>query len=248
MVSGLLPIAAWALYLSGGLSAGATLVAVATLGAARWFAWTTASLVSQLPSARVWTRRTVAMCGVGGYSAAVPGVFLPVNVENFGGACGSRVPSRTCSRCGQTASGPSVLPTAGRSDRTGRTISKRAGRSDRPGGSISKRAGRSDRPGKGRSRRGQGGPTDPGGTLLIARGRSDRLRRRAGLPVADATPRRRSPPPLPYPRWSPFRTSSRRLRRRARRTARAPWSPGRARTIAGSSPRGGTPRRPAPAA
>jgi len=25
-------------------------------------------------------------------SAAVPGVFLPVNVENFGGACGSRVP------------------------------------------------------------------------------------------------------------------------------------------------------------
>jgi ABC-type bacteriocin/lantibiotic exporter with double-glycine peptidase domain len=76
MVSGLLPIAAWALYLSGGLSAGATLVAVATLGAARWFAWTTASLVSQLPSARVWTRRTVAMCGVGGYSAAVPGVDL----------------------------------------------------------------------------------------------------------------------------------------------------------------------------
>ena len=154
---------------------------------------------------------------------------------------GRRLPVRAAlagpggaSEPGQTASGPSVLPTAGRSDRTGRTISKRAGRSDRPG--------------KGRSRRGQGGPTDPGGTLLIARGRSDRLRRRAGLPVADATPRRRSPPPLPYPRWSPFRTSSRRLRRRARRTARAPWSPGRARTIAGSSPRGGTPRRPAPAA
>ena len=41
--------AAWALYLAGGLSAGATLVAVSTLGAARWFAWTTASLVSQLP-------------------------------------------------------------------------------------------------------------------------------------------------------------------------------------------------------
>src|SRR5207248_6717914 len=36
VVSGLLPVAAWALYLSGGLSAGATLVAVATLGSARW--------------------------------------------------------------------------------------------------------------------------------------------------------------------------------------------------------------------
>jgi ATP-binding cassette subfamily B protein len=76
MVSGLLPIAAWALYLSGGLSSGATLVVVSTLGAARWFAWTTASLVSQLPSARVWTRRTVAMAGVGAYSAAVPDVDL----------------------------------------------------------------------------------------------------------------------------------------------------------------------------
>jgi ATP-binding cassette subfamily B protein len=76
LVSGLLPIGAWALYLSGGLSAGATLVAVSTLGSARWFAWTTASLVSQLPSARVWTRRTVAMSGVGDYSAAVPGVDL----------------------------------------------------------------------------------------------------------------------------------------------------------------------------
>jgi ATP-binding cassette, subfamily B, bacterial len=76
IASGLLPIGAWALYLSGGLSAGATLVAVATLSAARWFAWTTASLVSQLPSARVWTRRTVAMSGVGAYSAAVPGVDL----------------------------------------------------------------------------------------------------------------------------------------------------------------------------
>jgi ABC-type multidrug transport system fused ATPase/permease subunit len=51
-------------------------VAVSTLGAARWFAWTTASLVSQLPSARVWTGRTVAMTGVGAYSAAVPGVDL----------------------------------------------------------------------------------------------------------------------------------------------------------------------------
>ena len=63
MISGLLPIAAWALYLGGSLSGGAALVAVATLGAARWFAWTTASLVAQLPSARVWTRRTVAMAG-----------------------------------------------------------------------------------------------------------------------------------------------------------------------------------------
>jgi ATP-binding cassette, subfamily B, bacterial len=76
MVGGLLPIGAWALFLSGELSAGATLVAVSTLGAARWFAWTTASLVSQFPSARVWTRRTVAMTGVGSYSASVPGVDL----------------------------------------------------------------------------------------------------------------------------------------------------------------------------
>ncbi|EEP73993.1 ABC transporter [Micromonospora sp. ATCC 39149] len=76
LASGLLPIGAWALYLTGGLSAGATLVVVSTLGAARWFAWTTASLVSQLPSARVWTRRTVAMTGVGAYSAPVPGVDL----------------------------------------------------------------------------------------------------------------------------------------------------------------------------
>ncbi|MET8232287.1 ABC transporter ATP-binding protein/permease [Micromonospora sp. NPDC005298] len=76
MASGLLPIGAWALYLAGDLSAGAVLVAVSTLGAARWFAWTTASLISQLPSARVWTRRTVAMTGVGAYSAAVPAVDL----------------------------------------------------------------------------------------------------------------------------------------------------------------------------
>ncbi|MGX6605262.1 ATP-binding cassette domain-containing protein [Micromonosporaceae bacterium Da 78-11] len=76
IVSGLLPIAAWALYLGGHLSAAATLIAVATLGAARWFAWTTASLVSQLPSARVWTRRTVAMTGISEYSADVPGVDL----------------------------------------------------------------------------------------------------------------------------------------------------------------------------
>ncbi|WP_433607617.1 ATP-binding cassette domain-containing protein [Dactylosporangium sp. CA-139114] len=76
LASGLLPIGAWALLLSGRLSAGATLVAVSTLGSARWFAWTTASLVSQLPSARVWTRRTVEMVGNGEYAAAVPGVDL----------------------------------------------------------------------------------------------------------------------------------------------------------------------------
>ncbi|MFI6241085.1 ATP-binding cassette domain-containing protein [Micromonospora sp. NPDC050795] len=76
MASGLLPIGAWALYLDGALSAGAVLVAVSTLGAARWFAWTTASLISQLPSARVWTRRTVAMTGVSTYSAGVPEVDL----------------------------------------------------------------------------------------------------------------------------------------------------------------------------
>jgi ABC-type multidrug transport system fused ATPase/permease subunit len=76
IVSGLLPVAVWAFYLAGGLSAGATLVAVSTLGAARWFAWTTASLVSQLPSARVWTRRTVAMTGVSSYAAVVPGVDI----------------------------------------------------------------------------------------------------------------------------------------------------------------------------
>ena len=76
VVSGLLPVGAWALYLAGGMSAGATLVAVATLGAARWFAWTTASLVSQLPSARVWTQRTASMAGRADYSAAVPGVDI----------------------------------------------------------------------------------------------------------------------------------------------------------------------------
>ena len=76
IVSGLLPIAAWALYLGGHLTSAATLIAVATLGAARWFAWTTASLVSQLPSARVWTRRTVAMSGISEYTADVPGVDL----------------------------------------------------------------------------------------------------------------------------------------------------------------------------
>ncbi|WP_433382964.1 ATP-binding cassette domain-containing protein [Actinoplanes sp. CA-142083] len=76
IVSGLLPIAAWALYLGGHLTSAATLIAVATLGAARWFAWTTASLVSQLPSARVWTRRTVAMSGIAEYTADVPGVDI----------------------------------------------------------------------------------------------------------------------------------------------------------------------------
>ncbi|MEV4623165.1 ABC transporter ATP-binding protein [Asanoa sp. NPDC049573] len=80
MVSGLLPIGAWALYLFGGLSGGATLVAVATLGAARWFAWTTASLVAQLPSARVWTRRTAAMAGRPDYSAEVPGVDISLGI------------------------------------------------------------------------------------------------------------------------------------------------------------------------
>ncbi|GAA2397446.1 hypothetical protein Cme02nite_05710 [Catellatospora methionotrophica] len=76
LLAGLLPIAVWALFMAGDLGAGATLVAVSTLGSARWFAWTTASLVSQLPSAKVWTRRTVAMAGIGAYSAAVPGVDL----------------------------------------------------------------------------------------------------------------------------------------------------------------------------
>jgi ABC-type multidrug transport system fused ATPase/permease subunit len=76
IASGLFPIAVWALYLGGHLSGAATLIAVATLGAARWFAWTTASLVSQMPSARVWTRRTVAMTGMAEYSADVPGVDL----------------------------------------------------------------------------------------------------------------------------------------------------------------------------
>ncbi|GIE86916.1 ATP-binding cassette domain-containing protein [Actinoplanes regularis] len=76
IASGLLPIAVWALYLSGRLSAAATLIAVATLGSARWFAWTTASLVSHFPSAKVWTRRTVAMTGSGEYSSDVPGVDI----------------------------------------------------------------------------------------------------------------------------------------------------------------------------
>ncbi|MEV4417022.1 ABC transporter ATP-binding protein [Catellatospora sp. NPDC049609] len=76
LLSGLLPIAVWSLYMAGDLAAGATLVAVSTLGSARWFAWTTASLVSQLPSARVWTKRTVSMAGVAAYSASVPDVDI----------------------------------------------------------------------------------------------------------------------------------------------------------------------------
>ncbi|MEO3930673.1 ABC transporter ATP-binding protein [Micromonosporaceae bacterium B7E4] len=76
LTSGLLPVAAWALYLAGALSAEATLVAVATMHAARWFAWNSASLVSQYPSAKVWTARTTAMVGAAGYSASVPGVDL----------------------------------------------------------------------------------------------------------------------------------------------------------------------------
>jgi ABC-type multidrug transport system fused ATPase/permease subunit len=76
LAAGLLPIGAWGLFLAGRLTSGATLVAVSTLGAAQWFAWTTASLISQLPSARVWARRTAAMSGVSAYSSAVPGVDL----------------------------------------------------------------------------------------------------------------------------------------------------------------------------
>ncbi|NUR69719.1 MAG: ABC transporter ATP-binding protein [Hamadaea sp.] len=76
ILSGLLPIGAWAMYLNGSLSSGATLVAVSTLGSARWFAWTTASLISSLPSARVWTKRTVSMAGIGDYTKAVDGVDL----------------------------------------------------------------------------------------------------------------------------------------------------------------------------
>ncbi len=80
LTSGLLPIAVWALYLDRMLPASAALIAISTLGAARWFAWTTASLVSQLPSARVWTRRTVAMTGAADYSASVPGVDISTGV------------------------------------------------------------------------------------------------------------------------------------------------------------------------
>jgi len=76
VTAGLLPIAVWGLYLGGHLSAAATLVTVSTLASARWFAWTTASLISYLPSARVWTRRTATMTGEAAYSSAIPGVDL----------------------------------------------------------------------------------------------------------------------------------------------------------------------------
>jgi ABC-type multidrug transport system fused ATPase/permease subunit len=102
IVSGLLPIAAWALYLGGHLSAAATLIAVATLGAARWFAWTTASLVSQLPSARVWTKRTVAMAGAAEYSSEVPGVDLAAGTAPAP-AIAPRNPLRTLTLAGFSA-------------------------------------------------------------------------------------------------------------------------------------------------
>ena len=102
IVSGLLPIAAWALYLGGHLSAAATLIAVATLGAARWFAWTTASLVSQLPSARVWTRRTVAMAGTAEYSSDVAGVDLAAGTAPAP-ATAPRNPLRTLTLTGFSA-------------------------------------------------------------------------------------------------------------------------------------------------
>ncbi|GIE31248.1 hypothetical protein Ait01nite_042930 [Actinoplanes italicus] len=76
IASGLLPIAAWGLYLGGHLTAAATLIAVSVLGSARWFAWTTASLVSHYPSAKVWTHRTAAMTGTSEYSADIPGVDI----------------------------------------------------------------------------------------------------------------------------------------------------------------------------
>ncbi|MEV0900630.1 ABC transporter ATP-binding protein/permease [Actinoplanes sp. NPDC049802] len=76
VASGLLPIAAWAIYLNGHITAAAALIAVSVLGSARWFAWTTASLVSHYPSAKVWTRRTAAMTGVTEYSADVAGVDI----------------------------------------------------------------------------------------------------------------------------------------------------------------------------
>ncbi|AGL18411.1 ABC transporter ATP-binding protein/permease [Actinoplanes sp. N902-109] len=102
ILSGLLPIAAWAMYLTGHLTAAATLIAVAVLGAARWFAWTTASLVSHFPSARVWTRRTVAMAGVGAYSSAVPGVDLDAGTAEAPPAA-PREPLRTLELAGFSA-------------------------------------------------------------------------------------------------------------------------------------------------
>ncbi|GAB3285281.1 ATP-binding cassette domain-containing protein [Kineosporia babensis] len=72
LTTGLLPIGAWALFLQGTLTTAGVLIAVSTLGSARWFAWTTASFVSQLPSARVWSTRTHAMIGELNYSRPVP--------------------------------------------------------------------------------------------------------------------------------------------------------------------------------
>ncbi|GGK24461.1 hypothetical protein GCM10010124_16230 [Pilimelia terevasa] len=89
LASSLLPIGAWAMYLHGGLSPAAVLITVAMLGSAGWFAWTTASVVSALPSARVWTRRTVDMVGEANYSADVPGVDIAA-----GTAAAPAVPER----------------------------------------------------------------------------------------------------------------------------------------------------------
>lgn len=75
-LSGLLPILAWALYLRGSLSATATFVAVSTLAAAHWFGYTTASIASKYPSARVWLRRATEMAGVDTLTRPVPGVDL----------------------------------------------------------------------------------------------------------------------------------------------------------------------------
>ncbi len=76
LAAGLGPIGVWVLYLSGTISSASALIAVSSLGGAAWLGWTTASLVSALPSARVWTERTVAMAGTSNYSASVPGVDL----------------------------------------------------------------------------------------------------------------------------------------------------------------------------
>ena len=95
--------AAWALYLAGGCPPARRWSSVSTLGAARWFAWTTASLVSQLPSARVWTRRTVAMTGVAAYSAAgVRGG--PVGRD--GARAGDRAAARRCAGWSWPGSAP----------------------------------------------------------------------------------------------------------------------------------------------
>lgn len=99
LLSGLLPIGVWALFMAGELGAGATLVAVSTLGSARWFAWTTASLVSQLPSARVWTGRTVSMAGVEAYSASVPGVDISAGTAP-GPVAAARNPLHRLELCG----------------------------------------------------------------------------------------------------------------------------------------------------